>query len=570
MQGGRDSEELARLKDHQRTLASIRREISVAQSAIGSGTGLAPAGVDENRAYARWEVEHGPRVRELRSRVDGALPNNSFPSDPEQFVVAALILLDTVQGQLASQTSRVRADIVRRSLARDELDVALRQRTTIDNEVARVSSTAGSQGAALAELTSFIAGELCPVCDRNFSEVSKVPLSDHVHMKVRTLSASAERLLVLGRTRSELQIAIERLQREIEAIAVRSVEEEALADFDRRQASVGKLITELQSAMGLLSEGTRLRAADIAARRAVNEVQARHVTLAAAYETLSDFARLVKAPPLGDGEAFEVAAVRLEEYLAVQAVRLEERLSIRRNGVNQVSLIRSAVMARLAADAQISEDSKAWERADQSLKRAQALRDQGNAIRTIVDGVRSSMIRREFNDRLNRVWRDLFVRLAPGELFVPAFRIPESSTQNLQPKLVTEHRDGGEIGGTPGAMLSMGNLNTAALTLFIALHLSVPKELPWLLLDDPVQSMDDVHIAHFAALLRTLSKEHGRQVMIAVHDRQLFEYLKLELSPAFADDSLLTLELSRGPRRDSVCVSKRYSFRTETALLAAA
>jgi exonuclease SbcC len=41
--------------------------------------------------------------------------------------------------------------------------------------------------------------------------------------------------------------------------------------------------------------------------------------------------------------------------------------------------------------------------------------------------------------------------------------------------------------------------------------------------------MDDAHIAQFAALLRTLSKEHGRQIVIAVHDRQLFEYLKLEL-----------------------------------------
>lgn len=78
--------------------------------------------------------------------------------------------------------------------------------------------------------------------------------------------------------------------------------------------------------------------------------------------------------------------------------------------------------------------------------------------------------------------------------------------------------------------------------------------------------MDDVHIAHFAALLRTLSKEHGRQVMIAVHDRQLFEYLKLELSPAFQDDSLLTLEISRGPRRDSMCISKRFSYKEETAL----
>ena len=83
--------------------------------------------------------------------------------------------------------------------------------------------------------------------------------------------------------------------------------------------------------------------------------------------------------------------------------------------------------------------------------------------------------------------------------------------------------------------------------------------------------MDDIHVAHFAALLRTLSKEHGRQVMIAVHDRQLFfGYLKLELSPAFVGDSLLTQELSRGARRDSVCISQRFSFKEETALLAAA
>jgi len=243
---------------------------------------------------------------------------------------------------------------------------------------------------------------------------------------------------------------------------------------------------------------------------------------------------------------------------------------MQRRGADQIATIRSLVMRRKEADERISVDFSSWQRVEQALEQAQALREQGNVIRSAVDNVRSAVIRREFNDRLNRVWRDLFVRLAPGEPFVPAFRIPESSTLKLQPKLITEHRDGGDAGGTPGAMLSAGNLNTAALTLFIALHLSVPRELPWLILDDPVQSMDDVHIAQFAALLRTLSKEHGRQVMIAVHDRQLFEYLKLELSPAFPQDSLLTLELSRGPRRDSVCISKRFSFKEETALLVAA
>ena len=94
-------------------------------------------------------------------------------------------------------------------------------------------------------------------------------------------------------------------------------------------------------------------------------------------------------------------------------------------------------------------------------------------------------------------------------------------------------------------MLSAGNLNTAALTLFLALHLSVRPALPWLLVDDPVQSMDDVHVAQFAALLRTLTKRHGRQVLLAVHERPLFEYLALELSPAFPQDRLITIELGR-------------------------
>jgi exonuclease SbcC len=94
-------------------------------------------------------------------------------------------------------------------------------------------------------------------------------------------------------------------------------------------------------------------------------------------------------------------------------------------------------------------------------------------------------------------------------------------------------------------MLSAGNLNTAALTLFLALHLSVAPQMPWLVVDDPIQSMDEVHIAQFAALLRTLSKGLGRQIIVAVHEKPLFDYLSLELSPAFPNDRLITIELSR-------------------------
>jgi DNA repair protein SbcC/Rad50 len=289
--GGSDSEAFARLADQQRRLASIRREIDAAQSATGSSAALTPAGADEaSRAFARWEAEFGERVSGFRRRVEGLLPDVSLPSDPEQFAEAALRRLRTEQKQLSDRASQARADIARHAAAQDERDVALRQRGTIDEEVARMSSSAGTLGSTLAELTSFIADEMCPVCDRNFREVSKVPLSEHIHDKVRTLSASAERLLTLGRTRSEMQVTIERLDREIESIAAHRLEEEALADLDRRQASGEVLINELETVTDALRLGGRLRAANVVALRAVSEAQSRHVSLAAARDTLNDFA----------------------------------------------------------------------------------------------------------------------------------------------------------------------------------------------------------------------------------------------------------------------------------------
>ena len=126
----------------------------------------------------------------------------------------------------------------------------------------------------------------------------------------------------------------------------------------------------------------------------------------------------------------------------------------------------------------------------------------------------------------------------------------------------------GVRGGSPDEMLSHANLNTAALTLFLALHLSVNSRLPWLVLDDPVQSKGDVHISQFAALLRTLSKSLDRQIIVVVYERALFDYLTLELSPAFPDDSLITIEISQNFSGDTVAAQKAFTFTPDKAIAA--
>jgi len=194
-------------------------------------------------------------------------------------------------------------------------------------------------------------------------------------------------------------------------------------------------------------------------------------------------------------------------------------------------------------------------------------RQAAKAVARAAAEARTATVGRVFNGALNKIWRDLFVRLAPTEPFVPAFRLPRASGEQVIAQLETVHRDGGR-GGAPGTMLSAGNLNTAALTLFTALHLAAKPQLPWLIFDDPVQSMDDVHITQFAALLRTLSKAHGRKIVMAIHDRQLFDYLALELSPAFDGDQLITVEITRSTSGMSIAEATYKNWVPDTAVAA--
>ena len=82
--------------------------------------------------------------------------------------------------------------------------------------------------------------------------------------------------------------------------------------------------------------------------------------------------------------------------------------------------------------------------------------------------------------------------------------------------------------------------------------------------------MDEIHIAQFAALLRTLSKQRGRQIIIAVHERSLFEYLALELSPASPGDKLITVELSKDRDGDTICDPRPIIWDTENVFQAEA
>ncbi|WP_413728238.1 AAA family ATPase [Sodalis sp. RH19] len=446
------------------------------------------------------------------------------------------------------------------------------QRATIrieelNKDLAGAVQDAKSLANALAGIAPHISGEICPVCNRDFADQDAGPLAVNVAAKIASLTNEAGRLQALTTERAEESNRLAAAQRELLSAGNGKLSAEDLSEITVRKALMEDIVWQLRDLELSADEGTRLMVAATAARQMLILSRRRNelsISMLPEIETAvqgvvgqpaSNFAGIDQAL----GEAMRLTEARSGDAERVAALCIEAQSLIARRirDFEQLNALRAEHKHNAARMTNI----------EKALKEVETSRDQAKKVSEAANTVRSNIVKKVFSTSLNKVWRDLFVRLAPSEQFVPSFKLPTSAGGKVEAILETLHRSG-KASGSPGAMLSQGNLNTAALTLFLALHLSVPVRMPWLILDDPVQSMDDVHIAQFAALLRTLSKGMDRQIIIAVHERALFDYLTLELSPAFPGDSLITVEITRNFEGDAVVTPRAFSFEKDRAIAA--
>ena len=87
-----------------------------------------------------------------------------------------------------------------------------------------------------------------------------------MHSRVRSLSDSVERLLTLGRARSEAQRLVDDLGDEVSSLTLRVIDAEELAGLERQVAKVQDALGQLQTLSPILMDGASLAATDIAAR----------------------------------------------------------------------------------------------------------------------------------------------------------------------------------------------------------------------------------------------------------------------------------------------------------------
>lgn len=537
-------------------LTSIKRDIDIAMKqwrqisdddTSRNRVAAQPRSEAAARAWQEWHAVQGSELSRVLERLAPLFPDLPQVSSrgPQSAHSAAT---QTVKEELARCNSVLASDAQaeKRGTELDgDITRAKARIQALEQQISDFASEAGVLAQALSGVLPHIHSEDCPVCGRDFSEASDIPLHAHVSAKVAELTAAAGQLQALTQDRAATLAASATAERELGEVRGRRLDTLSRDALRSRQALLQEAHLTLEGMANSVAEGQRLLAASTAASRELSDLAALDNSGTALRESMSRFATELRINPVGATEVVEVAMSRfvaeatrlISGYSSNQILRREMTGNTRET--TRLTASREPVESAIsAAQARLVGLKTAKERADAIIHDARELAKRAGEARTAI-------VRQVFNGSLNRVWRDLFVRLAPEEPFIPAFAVPETSGGPVEAILETWYRSGGK-GGNPRAMLSAGNLNTAALTLFLALHLSVAPDLPWLVIDDPVQSMDEVHIAQFAALLRTLAKSKlQRQIVVAVHEKPLFDYLALELSPAFPNDRLITIELSR-------------------------
>lgn len=426
---------------------------------------------------------------------------------------------------------------------------------------AATSSDAGHLAEALSLVIPHVDTDECPVCGRNFEEVGDEPLSQHLVERVKALGVVAKSIESLGSRRTRQRAHLDRLilerdriEETLEAQDVIDVLTETINAGNNLLARIIGSRSSAESVAEALGQRRKLEAAmsqSLAARetlerlrRELEQVESefaitrRQATKASFSERLSEVLEAVRALLRAS-----VAAEQVAERRRV----LQNDLTEAEGAAQESVALRDSLEKRLeSARARLRSGSERVELAARLSKRAVALRAE------IVENV--------FDSTLNGTWRDLFTRLAPDEPFVPEFVAAGASASGVQLQAVHKKT---KAAGAPGLVLSAGNLNTAALTLFLSLNATAKSDVDLLLLDDPVQAMDDVHVAQFSALMRSFTRDLGKQVVVAVHERALFEYLALELSPTKQGDALITIELERGVGLDTQSRVSRLEFQPD-------
>jgi exonuclease SbcC len=225
-----------------------------------------------------------------------------------------------------------------------------------------------------------------------------------------------------------------------------------------------------------------------------------------------------------------------------QASALVSRLSELQSIGESLSLGLTQTFAVAAVDELRREAEKLGRENDDGEKLVFARNRTGDLAQGVIEALREASLA-VVEKRLREITpllQSIYTRIDPH----PAFRVVRfmSRIYNKKGLLSTVINDPVENKDCdlPSVVLSSSQINALAVSVFLALNLGIPKlPLSVAMLDDPLQSLDDINLLGLVDLLRRTKDR--RQLLVSTHDSRFGTLLSRKLRPI--DESGRTVEI---------------------------
>lgn len=218
-------------------------------------------------------------------------------------------------------------------------------------------------------------------------------------------------------------------------------------------------------------------------------------------------------------------------------------------------------LSRSAAQATLSETRIEIERLQRSIAEKQKIvmsrNETGEIAQRIIEGLReaaSTVVEQRLNE-ITPLLQDIYSRIDPH----PTFETVEFVSRFAKGRghLSTVVRDSVENKSCPHppSVLSSSQVNALAVSIFLSFNLGIAQPpLASLLLDDPLQCLDDVNLLGLVDLLRRTKDR--RQLCVSTHDIRFANLLSRKLRPSDAAGRTIVIELE-GWHREGPIVTTR-------------
>ncbi len=381
------------------------------------------------------------------------------------------------------QLREAEANLAREIAENDEAMRVENQRLATEREAQVAASDRAQRLATLARLALQGLGDHCPVCEQTHDVNHTIA---HLEELIQAASEGSpamptDKLGQLLAQRSDLQRVIEKIRADIRK-----------SENERREAEARRAVVAARLADLAIEAnddaGERLREREEAARF-----------------TLSGLSGLI-----ADGERLSLQVLRLGEQqqredLAVERVQLQQR-------------------------------------AEDATQRVIAEEGTHALAGRMIDGLRGASLAVTHKQiaEIGPLFQRIYSRIDPH----PTFRVTqivaglERGRGQLDvgisdPDAATRARDAGPL-------LSSSQLNSFAVSLFLAMNLALPNlRLGVTVLDDPLQSLDSINLLGLVDVLRRF-RAH-RQIIVSTHEERLVGLLQRKLRPVRSGERMVTM-----------------------------